>query len=263
MENIKEIYDKVTATKRATTCIEALVNEMINEDIIDDDEEDILIKKHNIMTSLLKCADAFKPMGLDAPEARGAIAEMMCMYLINRWLETRKIQGIAINGLLLDVYPSTPNRDDTTELDIVLVTETMICIIECKSFRGNKVTDGSIISTKNIAKQPWNQNHGHVIAFKNNAKKFLNGVKMPRIYNIVYMFAEGKFTEWRQPSEPGRYLLVNLGAMCLLDQLNEDSTADGVVLSKSDLDKITQFLRNKEPSVEEQAEHVARLKKLI
>lgn len=263
MSDIKEIHDKVVATKRATTCIETLVNEMINEDIIDNDDEDVLVKKHNIMTSLLKCAEAFRPMGLEAPEARGAIAEMMCMYLIKRWLEVRKKHGVVVNGLLLDVYPSTPGRDDTTELDVVLVTETMICIIECKSFRGNKETDGNVISTKNIAKQPWNQNQGHVVAFKNNAKKYLSDVRLPRIYNVVYMFAEGKFTEWCQPNEPDRYLLVNLGAMHLLDQLNDDSGADNVVLSKSDIDKIAQFMRDNEPTVEEQAEHVARLKKLI
>lgn len=256
--NPKEVYKHVLAVETASNAIRSV----LAEKVLDMPDRHRLSVARDVCRSLLRGSSAFKDMGLEGKHARGCVAEILLEYIFKVWLEDYHIPGQVISNVMLPVYPRTPERKETTQLDILCLTDKAVFICECKSYAGNKTTDGDVIITKDAELYPWKQNHGHIVALKNNLTYVLQGLVLPEIYNVVYFFADGKFTEWKQPDEDHDILLVNYGCLATLNKIYNNITDDRQVLSRENINAMAEYCRDLIPSVEEQADHILRLKKI-
>ena len=255
--NPEEVYRHVLAVEKASNAIRAVIDTKIAEN----PEMHPLSVARDVCLSLLKGSSAFNDVGLEGRHARGCVAEVLLEKIMNIWLREYHIPGIVVSNSMLKVYPRTPSREETTQLDLVTVTDKIMLVCECKSYAGEKTTDGEIVKTKDMDLYPWKQNRGHITAIKNNLTNI--GIILPEIYNVVYFFAEGKFTEWQRPAESQDILLVNYGCLSTLNKLYNNSRYKSDSLSADDLANIRNFLQSTIPTVEEQADHILRLNKII
>lgn len=254
----KNIIKTVEATERVANCVRAYLYQKINSNVVKTTHPIVTVR--DSCFALLKGSIAFEEMGLSSSQARGAIAEVMLENLAYYWLDTEQIDGNYVSNILLKVNVDTEEDNLTTQLDTLIITNKVMLVCECKSYSGVKQTDGITIQTQNITSTPWKQNSLHIKALKENIKKKYPEIKFPEIYNICYVFAEGTFKDWCQPERKNDVLLVNRGSFSVLNALHYNSNSN---ISNEDLECIVNYCKEHIPSVEEQVDHIDRLKKLF
>lgn len=251
----KSILLEVQNTERAMSAVRGLLEEELSSSALD--KEPILVVR-DICLSLLKGSNIFTNLGLSPRQGRGVIAEVMLEYVINGWLEANNLSGNLVSNIMIPKNPDKP-EEGTTQLDTVVLTNKVMLVCECKSYAGSKTTDGIVLKSKNVQSKPWSQNAKHIMALKKYIKSKIK-VSLPEIYNVVYVFAEGEFTRWTQPEPDNDIFLVNYGAFTSLNLLETSSDRS---ITDEERHSIVDLLRETIPDVEEQYEHIARLKKLI
>lgn len=239
------------------------------EKILKDEIEDAIIetgkKKHPMLVTLdmcrrqLRTSKKYTNLGVSAPRARGAVAELMLGYLLKYWGEENHTDIQIYNNVLLPKYPNDPNSKETTQLDTVAVTNKNIIVFEVKSYAGNlEATPKDLVSSTGVSCSPWTQNANHIISFKDNIRK-VTDAKIPYIRNVVYVFSEGKFIDWsktwREPEDKFSSLIVTQGAWSEFSKWEEEGNKIDSELKQVIGDICTKY----KPSVREEAEHVLRL----
>ena len=253
----QSVYRHVVAVEKAAGAIRTVLDRRLADNTL----LHPLAYTRDILRALLKGSSVFTDIGLESRYARGCIAEIMLERIGETWMRDFNINGEVVSNVMLKVFPRTPSRTETTQIDTIFITKKAVFVCECKSYSGDKTTDGECIKSKDNSIYPWKQNSGHISAVLNNIGYTMPNVGLPEVFNIVYVFAEGCFKEWKAPKDDHEVLLVNYGALHTLNKLY--NIASHEVLSDSDVQRIGEYFRAKIPSVEEQAEHIMRLEKMI
>lgn len=162
--------------------------------------------------TFMKVCNQLKTVGVDEGDdfavsdyskARGELAEVVCEYTIKEFVAQHGIKNWSTyRGLILN-DPTRPNSNFSTEMDVVLLTPVVVCVIECKSYFGDKtLVDKCSIKTKSRVKDVYSQNVMHTEVFLKNFKNSLR-VSTGCVKSVLFSFAHGKLTDNRTLNDRG------------------------------------------------------------
>lgn len=246
--------NKISEIENVTYLIKETLNRLYNAS---EDEQSKLLFYYEKCLSLLNNTKIFKTkFGVEPYLVRGVLAELLCEVLAETFLAENDIQGKVISNSLIDRFPKQPDKNVTTQLDVVIITDRGLFIIECKSLFGKLKTDGDYMISQNLEKQifPWNQNQGHINSLLDNLQIHLN-LSSLHCNNIVFVFSIGKFVEWDEPRDPYSYLLVPQGSLARLKTIY-DSMEKYTSIDQNSIERIYNFLEERIPTAEEMEEHI-------
>lgn len=228
------------------------VNEVLDS-TYEGDIDELLYYRESLL-HLLEQTDEMVEFDIKDTLKRGVLAEIMMEKLANRWLKLYHIKGKVVCNSLLN-YNS---QGKTSQIDIALVTDKCIFIIECKSLYGElTITSDFGFKSEFLDSpiMPFRQNETHIKVLKEELAE-IGITALPPIYNVVFIFSQGKIVNYKQHLNPLCKLLVPKGSLTELSLMYDNIEE---TYSPDIMEAIIDLLINRIPTVEKSVKHIKEL----
>jgi hypothetical protein len=134
-------------------------------------------------------------------QVKGEIAEVVLEVIVSQFVSEHGLDWKIFKGLILNYDGKAGSGSATTEIDLILVSPTVVSIFEIKSYNGSKVLSGDCVLTSDyggysVSKDVFFQNRKHIQAFWANFKNFAlseTGI----VKSVLFSFSKGSLRDDR------------------------------------------------------------------